>query len=312
MDAFAALYRLAREHHGVATLGMAAEVGLTARRLRARARVEEWTKIARGAWLLPGAPDTHRARAMAHLLLLGERAVVSHASAAHFHGLVVSPPPVPVLTVPADRRPNGQPGVLVHRSRTLVTRDVVQLDGFRVTSVARTLRDHSAGRSWSDVYDLVTDAEQRRLVTPDELADVRTRLVKGPGGAVFASIVDQRRSDRSDSALERDTRDVVRRAGYEPSAGPFPIRVPGGSRLYLDVAFPGIWFAIECDGYGYHRDRRSFERDRTRWRLIQQAGWTLTWVTRRRLRFDLDGVLAEVAEAHRLAVPGRPPAVPAT
>lgn len=312
MDAFAALYRVSLEHHGVATLGMAAEVGLRARRLRARARAEEWTKVARGAWLLPGAPDTHRARAMAHLLLLRERAVVSHASAAHLHGLVVRPPPVPVLTVPADRRPQDRPGVLVHRSRTLVTRDVVQLDGFRVTSVARTLRDHAAGRSWSDVYDLVTDAEQRRLVTPDQLADVRSRLVKGSGGAVFGSVVDQRQDDRSDSALERDTREVVRCAGYEASAGPFPVRVPGGSRLYLDVAFPAIWFAIECDGYGYHRDRRSFERDRTRWRLIQQAGWTLTWVTRRRLRFDLDGVLAEVAEAHRLAVPGRPAAVPAT
>ena len=214
--------------------------------------------------------------------------------------------------VPMDRRPEPRDGVVVHRTRTLRSPDVLEVDGLRTTTVARTLRDLAAGSSWEATYDLVTDAEQRRLVKPDALLETMHRLHHGPGSGVFRDVVQQRQADRSDSALERDTRDAASDAGFEPTAGPFPIRTPVGSLLRLDVAFPSVWFAIECDGFGFHRDRRSFERDRERWRLIQQAGWRLTWVTRRRLRDDLPGLIEEIREAHRLADPARAPAIAAS
>lgn len=305
------LFAMAMQLHGVVTHQLAIEVGLSPQAVRDRARAEGWTRLTRGAWLLPGAPDTHRARACAHLLLLGDRAAVSHASAGYLHALLPAPPDQPQLVVPADRHAKGRAGAQVRRSRTLTTGDVVELDGLRVTSVVRTLRDLAFGRTWEQVYDLVTDAEQRRLASLDELVAAAERLRHGPGGGRFLEVVQQRRADRSDSALERDTRDATRKAGYAPSAGPFPVRVRSGRILHLDVVFPVAWFAIECDGFGFHSDRRAFERDRQRWQQIQQAGFRLTWVTRRRLREDLDGLLQEVAEAHRLADPARPPAVPA-
>lgn len=311
MNLWGTLFQLAAQRHGVVTTAMAAEVGISPAALRERAAREGWTQITRGVWLLPGTPVSHHTVGAAHLEVLGERAACSHHSAAHLHGLRTAAPDPVHLIVPMDRRPEPRTGVVVHRSRTLRARDVVEVDGLRTTTVARTLRDLAAGATWEDVYDLVTEAEQRGFTHLRDLVSTMHRLHHGPGSGVFRAVVDQRRADRSDSALERDTRDAASDAGFEPTTGPFPIRVPTGALLRLDVAFPSVWFAIECDGFGYHRDRRAFERDRERWRLIQQAGWRLTWVTRRRLRDDLDGILEEIAEAHRVADPTRAPALAA-
>ena len=310
-DRWLRLFQVARANHGVATVAMARGVGLSGDALRRRATAEGWVRLARGVWLTPGAADTHRARAAAHLALLGERSAVSHFSAAHLHGLRPSPPSAVELLVPAGRRPDGREGARVTRSRTLVTGDVTEVDGLRTTAVARTLRDLAPRRTWEQLYDLATEAEQRGLVTLDELVATMQRLHRGPGAGRFRDVVRQRLGDRSDSALERDARDLARGAGFAPSAGPFPTRTPAGSLLYLDVAFPDVWFALECDGFGFHRDRAAFERDRERWRMAQMAGWRLTWVTRRRLRDDPQGILAEIAEAHRRFDGARAPALPA-
>lgn len=305
------LFALAASHHGVVTHAMAAEVGLSRQAVRDRARVEGWVQVTRGVWLVPGAEDDLRARACAHLLLFGPRAVLSHDTAAHLHGLVADAPARPQLLVPNDRNCPARPGAEVRRTRTLVQGDVEVVQGLRVTIVARTLRDLAPRRTWSQLYDLVTDAEQRRLVETGDLVAIAERLAHGRGAGRFRSVVTTREQDRSDSALERDTRLRAREAGFAPSDGPFPIRTRGGRLLRLDVAFAAAWFAIECDGYGFHTNRPAFERDRQRWRLAQQAGWRLTWVTRRRLRDDLPGIIEEIADAHRTADPTRPAAVPA-
>ena len=312
MSPWKKLFELAAANGGVITTAMALQVGLSAAALRERAQREGWPQVGRGAWLAPGmaAPTGHDAAGV-HLRLLGGRAALSHESAGFAHGLLREPPAEVQVILPMDRRPEPRDGVRLHRSRTLTTGDITDVDGLQVTTVPRTLRDLAAGRSWEAVYDLVTDAEQRRLVNLDVLVDTMHRLHHGAGSGIFRDVVHQRRADRSDSALERDTRDASSNAGFRPSAGPFPIRVATGALLRLDVAFPSAWFAIECDGFGFHRDRRAFERDRTRWRLAQQAGWRLTWVTRRRLRDDLPGLLEEIAEAHRTADAGRAPAQPA-
>lgn len=312
MNRWGMLFALAADADGMITTAMARRVGLSPGALRKRAAAEGWAAVGRGAWMAPGAPPpAGHDGALVHLRLLGDRAALSHESAGYVHGLLRRRPDDVHVLVPMDRRPAPRDGVRLHRSRTLTTGDITEVDGLRVTTAPRTLRDLAAGRSWEDVYDLVTDAEQRRLATLASLVDMMHRLHHGPGSGVFRDVVHQRRADRSDSALERDTRDATRRAGFSPTDGPFPIRVPAGPLLHLDVAFPSVWFAIECDGFGFHRDRRAFERDRERWRFIQRAGWRLTWVTRRRLRDDLDGLIEEVAEAHRTADPERGPAVAA-
>lgn len=248
MNRWGELFARARGNHGIITLQLARGVGLSPAAVRARATAEGWGRLARGAWLVPGAATTPLAVASAHLHLLGERAAISHESAAHLHGLAREAPAEVQLIVPSDRRPDGHPGSRVHRSRTLTAGDVVEVQGLRTTSIPRTLRDLAPGQSWDDLYDVVTEAEQKGLTDLAALVATMHRLHHGPGSGVFRAVVEQRRADRSDSALERDTRDAARDAGFAPSAGPFPIRARGGALLRLDVAFPVAWSRSSATG----------------------------------------------------------------
>jgi very-short-patch-repair endonuclease len=59
----------------------------------------------------------------------------------------------------------------------------------------------------------------------------------------------------------------------------FPVELPSGL-IHVDLAYPLLKIAIECDGYAWHMDRASFERDRARDAELIALGWKVlrfTW-----------------------------------
>ncbi len=49
----------------------------------------------------------------------------------------------------------------------------------------------------------------------------------------------------------------------------------------IDFAFPDVKVAIEIDGFAFHRDTQTFQRDRMKRKLLTAQGWTVlnfTWV----------------------------------
>lgn len=297
------LYEAGRAAGGVVVSADAEAAGLDLRAFHRRVDREGWRHPFEGAdvMLLPGVPDEPRSRVAAALRLLGERSAASHDTALWLHGLVGSAPDPVVITVPADRAPSSRPGLQVVRSRTLLASDITEVAGLRVTTVARSLRDGAAIRDRDAVLDVVTNAEQRRLVALEELAAEAHRPGTAAGTGVFRQVVRARTRDRWDSGLERDTATLCRTNGFVPHDGPYPVRCPDGRIVHLDVAFPAVRFGIECDGRGFHSDPKAFEVDRTRWRQLRLAGWTITWVTRRSLDTAPAAIIAEVAAAHHAA-----------
>lgn len=309
MRTWATLFAHAARNRGVVTTACARSLGISADTLHRRVRREGWVQLFRGAYLVPGAEDTHEARCHAAILLLGERSAVSHDSALYLHALV-SPPPLVHAVVPAARQARNRDGLVVHRSRLLTTADVTRVDNLPVTTVARSLRDVAAIRATGRLLDLATVAEQRRLTQLDDLAFQAERRIPARGGQRYREAVLVRTTDRSDSGLERDTRAGLLQHGLVPHPTTFPVRCPDGRVIHLDIAFAPAWAAIECDGRGFHSDPRAFEVDRLRWRLVQRVGRRLTWVTRKRLDEDLAGIVEEVRHLVATA-PDRAPAVPA-
>jgi hypothetical protein len=296
-SAWATLYASGRANHGVVTVAMAVACGIARATFYRRANQERWRQPFRGVFLLPGAPLTHAAKAAAVIAGLGDRFAVSHESALFVHGL--GPEPADLhLTLPSDRRSRPFPGITIHRSATLVANDVARIRGLPVTAIARTLRDVAGRVGDSFLYDVMTEAERLGLVDLATLQQQAGRQVMGAGAAAFAGIVRQRHADRSESALERDTVAFCRAHGFAPHPGPYPLTCHSGRVLHLDVAFVPIRHTIECDGVGFHSDRRAFEVDRLRWGLITSSDWTITWVTRKRLRDDPEGILDELRRAH--------------
>ncbi len=88
-----------------------------------------------------------------------------------------------------------------------------------------------------------------------------------------------RQGDTSDSGFEVEVRSIARAGGWRVSDGPLPIRVRPDLVLHADIALLDHPVVLECDGFGFHRDRASFTRDRERWALFQEAGRTIVWVT---------------------------------
>lgn len=257
-----------------------------------------------GRVLLPGAPYDHRTRAVGVAAGLGPDCAVSHESALHLHGLG-RPPGLVHVTLPIERRARSFPGVEVHRSRTLGPGDIAASGAAPVTTVARTLRD-VAGTLRDDVlYDAIVEAERLALVDLAALGTQARRQSCGAGGALFRELVQVRIADRTDSALERDAVDLCHTHGFEPHPGPYPLRCASGRVLHLDVAFVHVRHVLECDGYGFHSGRAAFEVDRLRWSDILGSRWTMSWVTRKRLREDPLGIIAEVRRAHERAAPRR-------
>jgi hypothetical protein len=300
------------EHRGVIVPADGHALGISTRALRRRAVIDAWDEPQLLTWLLPGVELSDEIRALAAVRAAGQRALVSGWTAAAMMGLVRNHPQNVHLLLPHDRRAPALTDAEVTRSRRIVRADAIDIDRVRCTTLPRTaLTLAAADADPTRIRDLLIDGVQRRKAT---LSDVLT-LLERTGGVTgrpsLDRIVAELVRDQVDSGLELDTTRKVRPYGFRPYSSPFPLRCHDASVVHLDLAFPGAHHAIECDGAGYHMDRRSFETDRIRWSKIQRAGVTITWVTRKRLDTDLQGIIEELRDAHDRVDPQRPSLVPA-
>lgn len=65
----------------------------------------------------------------------------------------------------------------------------------------------------------------------------------------------------------------------------------------VDVAFPDQRLAIEVDGWAFHSDQATFQRDRTRQNRLSLNGWTVLRFTWLDLTEHPQRVIAEIRSA---------------
>jgi very-short-patch-repair endonuclease len=74
--------------------------------------------------------------------------------------------------------------------------------------------------------------------------------------------------------------------------------VPSVNAVVLGYEVDAVWphrkLVVELDGYGFHRSRAAFERDRARDAALQVAGYRVLRVTDRRLAGEAAAVQADV------------------
>lgn len=71
-----------------------------------------------------------------------------------------------------------------------------------------------------------------------------------------------------------------------------------GRRFSVDVAFPDVQLAVECDGWQYHgRFLKDFKRDRDKDRVMLLAGWRVLRLTAGEIRQEPEAALAAIADA---------------
>jgi very-short-patch-repair endonuclease len=251
------LEEVTRGQAGLVTRRQAFECGLSDDAIHARVRSGRWQRVHRTVYATFSGPVPRLARLWAAVLAAGPGAMLSHESAAEVLGLTGRASDPIHVTVPAERRVDPLPGVVIHRRRaagsmrhpaatpprTRVEETVVDL-----TQTSPTL-DRALG--W------VTNAVGSRLTTAARLIRViegRRRLRRR--AALLDAVRDV--AEGCQSVLELRYYRDVERAHTLPRGE----RQQRRDRWYDDVVYEDFAVQVELDGRRAHPDDGAFRDHR--------------------------------------------------
>jgi very-short-patch-repair endonuclease len=295
--------RIAGVQHGVLARWQLLAAGVPASAIDRR--LNGWNLIA----IYPGVYAVgHRSLSrygewLAAALAGGERAMLSHRSAAALLGIADDEPGLQIeITVPhEDGGGRRISGLAIHRSRLPLDEARVERQAIPVTTIERTLIDLAGARPDRLLVRAFHAADRLELLDLRALGAACERA-RGKRGVrrVTGLIAAHREMPFTRSELERMFLRLCDRAGIKRPAVNVEIE-----RFEVDCVWPPERLVVELDSYGFHRDRASFEADRIRDARLQLAGYRVLRITWRRLVDSPDEVAAEVRTL--LSAPGPSP-----
>ncbi|MDX6643321.1 MAG: hypothetical protein QOD76_1283 [Solirubrobacteraceae bacterium] len=218
---------------------------------------------------------------MAAVLAGGDGAALSHRSAAALWGIRPTSRPRIEVTVPQTRR--SRPRIEFHRSR-LPFDEVVEVDAIPVTSPPRTLLDLASVVPRNQLERALDQAEVLRLTDPLSVADLLDRHPRRRGAAALYAIIEDAQIG---TGITREELEHRFRAFVDDQKLPRPefnAHIDAGGRTFeADCLWRDARLIVELDGRATHATTAAFERDRTRDRILQAAGWCVVRVTWRQL-----------------------------
>jgi len=251
-------------------------------------------RLHRGVYLVGHRAAPPLARQLAAVLACGEGAALSHRSAAELWELLPGGGAGAAVDVTVCARNGGRrPGIRVHRSRRLDSRDLTERERIPVTAPARTLLDLAETADTRELERAFDEARVRKLVRSN---DLRALLARSPGrhGALALEGMLRRQEGPALTRSEAEERmlALLRRAQL-----PSPeINVAVG-RYEVDLLWRAERLAIEVDGYAFHSTPSAFERDRRRDADLQAIGLRVMRVTWRQITEEPEALIARVARA---------------
>ena len=271
---------LAAEQFGAFSREQAIAAGVTASSITRRVSSGAWERVMPGVYVVVGAPDSDRRRAMAAALWAGPGSVVSHGTAGRLWGIPGARAARTELWVPLPRDPKHAE-VVVHRGSRIDRADRTKSGPIPITTPERTLIDLAARMEDDPLAAAMESIFRQGLGRPERLAARLGTLVASgrPGAARLQELLAARGNGRAlESALEVRIWCWLQRSGLS-----LPVRqhwvTTSGGRYRLDFAWPERKLALECDGWELHGDRRAFGKDRERVSDLAASGWRLLVVT---------------------------------
>jgi very-short-patch-repair endonuclease len=225
------------------------------------------------------------------LLSVRDGAALSHWSAAALWGLWTPAPAKVDVIVASTSRASTSPGVQIHRSRVLESRDVRITHGLPVTSPARTLLDIAPGATDRQLEIAFDRAIVERTVRLSQVRDLLGRAGGHPGRGRLAALT-ERESDASTlTASDHEERmlALIRQAGLPAPEVNFPL---GGWKL--DFYWPAARFGLEVDTHGFHSSRYRFERDRRKDNELRRVDIEVMRIVRREITDRSHGLIADL------------------
>jgi hypothetical protein len=271
----------AAAQHGVVTATQCREAGLTEGRLKTLCRDRRWLRLNEGVYLvdadlLTGDPP-RRSLIRAALFSAGPHAVAVLGTAAEVLNLGgLHRDPTIHISLPGERaRPerSTEAGVRLHQ---LVLRpdDTTVMDGFPLTTPARTVADLILRTDRMTAVCLLDSSLNRRILIDEELDLVRA-LIRGRRGAVRARPWINEADARAESPLETRVRLRAVDGGIGPDELQYRVRSAAGDIVAIgDFAWLRARARVvgEADGAEAHDSPVAVFRDRKRQNDIIAAG----------------------------------------
>lgn len=249
---------MARRQHGVVTRRDLLKLGFSAAAIEHRLATGRLRPVARGVYTV-GWPLTDRKQGwMAAVLICGEGAALSHASAAALWGIG------PEGTGPVDvsiRRhcAVSRPGLNARSRPRLPQRDVTKRHGIPVTTPVRTMIDQATELASSRLERMVNEADKHDVIDPEALREALDDYVGERGVKPLRTLLDRLTFRLSDTELEVLFRPIAAQAGL-----PTPRTKEMVNDFEVDFYWPDLGLVVETDGWRYHRTPSAQTRDARR------------------------------------------------
>ena len=263
--------------HGLITWDQALSAGI------APSTVLDWERrgllerLAPAVYRFAGAPDTWFQRVMRAVLDSGGWA--SHRTAAALQNLDGHNGSVIEVVVERWKRSSVHDGYKVNETRDLRGIDLTTCSGIPCTSIVRTLLDLPAVEHRFRAEQALDDAYRK---DPTVLPLLRERFLqvarRGRNGTtVMRGLLEERSGGfiASGSSFESLALKAIEAAGIEKPVKQFKVE-DGDFVAYLDLSWPHLRFAMECDSLKHHFSKAAFEWDRRRRRKLKALGWDVT------------------------------------
>jgi hypothetical protein len=228
-------------------------------------------------------------------------AVISHASAANFHGLTrVDAPDQPEVTVRKGTRCRVA-GVVIHTSRSLEAADILSVGPLRYTSLARTVCDLATPddpwETLSILDDAVAGGASRKWIHNRAVALGNRR----PGIGLIERATRAGASDEFRSWLERAGAHVITMAGLPPPMWNVEVRDDRGRIGIVDALWLPERVICELKGLRFHTAPTQVHRDDKRLNRLFDAGYGVRVIGWRELVDDAPGAVATIGRALQAA-----------
>jgi very-short-patch-repair endonuclease len=279
--------QLAERQWGVVARWQLLELGLTP------AAITRWIRSGRLHRIHPGVYSVGHSvvplegRLLAAILYAGPGAALSHASAAHWWGLI---PYLPDTThVTSSRQRRSLEGVRVHRAKRI---ERVMEKGIPVTPVSRTLLDFAADAPLGQVRKAVAKADFLHLLELEALDRLTGMGRAGSSRLNRALSLHRPEYARTRSPLEDAFLDLCRTHRL-----PFPeVNVAIGPYT-VDALWREARLVVEVDGGDGHSSYAQMQSDRDRELYLRRRGHAVLRYSWRQVTTQEAAVAADVRQA---------------
>jgi very-short-patch-repair endonuclease len=260
------------------------ELGASERRISHWLRDGYLRKVLPHVYAIGHVADSIEADLMAAILYAGPGAMLSHATALWWHGLLEQQPAW--IQVSTPRKCRSQPGISVYSRRAV---EPVHHLRIPTTTVSQALLDFASTAPVHRVVRALAEADYRRVLDSTEL-----RVLRGPGSVTLKRALARHTPQlaKTKSELERAFRALCRKGGipaYEVNH-----RLCG---IQVDAFWPDLGVVVELDGVDGHATPAQVHRDRRRDLKLRAAGYVVLRYSYQQVLSEPESVLADLRAA---------------